>query len=70
LARSSFAHAFNKACQYACNDIKIYVGFREEGGLKAIQSTLQKQVHGQKSLAKGAMNGIEHALMLGFPIEN
>jgi hypothetical protein len=26
---SCFGHVFSKLCQYACNDIKIYVGFRE-----------------------------------------
>lgn len=36
-----FGHVFNKACQYACNDTKNFIGFREVN-LKAIQSTLQK----------------------------
>jgi hypothetical protein len=30
----------------------------------------KKQGHGLRSLAKGIMNGIEHALMLGSPIKN
>jgi hypothetical protein len=38
-----FGHVFNKACQYACNDTKIFIGFREVN-LKATQSTLQKQI--------------------------
>jgi len=31
---------------------------------------LQKKLHQLKSLAKGVMNGIGHALMLGSPIES
>jgi hypothetical protein len=61
-------HAFSKLCQYACNDIKIYVGFKEVS-LKAIQFTFFFK-RGLKSLAKGAMNAIRHVLMLGFPIKN
>ncbi len=51
--RSCFGHAFNKACQYACNDIKIYVDFKEGVGLKAIQSTLQKTSTWTKKFGKG-----------------
>jgi hypothetical protein len=34
-----FGHAFNKTCQYACNDTKVSVSFKEVN-LKATQSTL------------------------------
>ncbi len=40
---SCFAHAFNKACQYACNDATVCVGFQEVN-LKTTQSTLQKTI--------------------------
>ncbi len=39
---SCFGHAFNKLCQYACNETKICVGFREVS-LKSTQFILQKQ---------------------------
>ncbi len=44
---SCFGHAFNKLCQYACNDTKIYVGFKEVN-LKATQFTLQKKTWTKK----------------------
>jgi hypothetical protein len=36
---SCFSHAFNKTCQYICNDTKVSIGFKEVS-LKAAQSTL------------------------------
>jgi hypothetical protein len=59
-----------KHVKYACNDTKVFIGFKEVS-LKATQSTLYRtQLHGIKSLAKGATNGIGHALMMGSPIKN
>jgi hypothetical protein len=34
-----FSHAFNKACQYVCNDTKVSIGFKKVS-LKATQFTL------------------------------
>ncbi len=45
----------SKTCQYACNDIKIFVGLKEVS-LKATQFKLQKKLHGLRNLTKGAMN--------------
>jgi hypothetical protein len=49
---SCFGHAFSKACQYACNDATICLGFWEVN-LKATQSTLQKIIMWIKNFGKG-----------------
>jgi len=60
----------NKTCQYACNDIKIFVGLKEVS-LKATQFKLQKKITWTKKFDKGCDEfGIVHALILGSPIEN
>jgi hypothetical protein len=52
-----------------CNDTNVFIGFCEVS-LKTTQSTLQKQSHGLRSLAKDTMNGRRHVSMMGSPIEN
>ncbi len=49
---SCFGHAFNKACQYACNDTNVCVGFHE-ANLKGTQFTLQKIITWIKKFGKG-----------------
>jgi hypothetical protein len=64
-----FGHAFNKTCQYACNDTNVCVSFRQ-ANLKGTQFTLQKKSPRLRSLAKEIMNGKRHVLMLGSLIES
>jgi hypothetical protein len=60
----------NKACQYACNDTKVFVGLKEVN-LKATQSRLQKTITWIEKFNKECNKfGIGHALIIGFPIEN
>ncbi len=40
---SCFGHAFNKTCQYVCNDTNVYIDFWEVN-LKATQHTVQKTI--------------------------
>ncbi len=47
-----FGHAFNKACQYACNDTKVDVGFQEIN-FKSTQVSLQKTITWTKNFDKG-----------------
>ncbi len=58
----------NKACQYACNDTKTFVGLKEVS-LKATQSRLQKTITWIEKFDKERNKfGIGHALIIGFPI--
>jgi hypothetical protein len=58
-----------KHANMLCNDTNVFISFCEVS-LKTTQSTLQKQSHGLRSLAKDTMNGRGHVLMMGSPIEN
>jgi hypothetical protein len=59
----------SKACQYATNDDKIFVGSRIVN-VKEAQSGLQKLLHGPKSLRKGGKNGSKLVLKVGCNIIN
>ncbi len=49
---TQFGHAFNKACQYACNDTKVDIEFWEVT-FKNTQVSLQKTITWTKNFDKG-----------------
>jgi hypothetical protein len=49
---SCFGHAFSKVCQYAFNDIKDFIGFKEVN-LKPIQFNVAKIITRAKKFGKG-----------------
>jgi hypothetical protein len=56
----------SKTCQYACNDIKVFIGLKEVN-VKATQSRLQKTITWIERLNKGYNKfGISHDLFINI----
>jgi hypothetical protein len=60
-----FGHAFNKTCQYTCNDIKVSIDFREVN-LKVIQFMLHKKITWIKKSDKGHIEWHRACLNVGL----
>jgi hypothetical protein len=60
-----FGHAFNKTCQYTCNDTKVSIDFKEVN-LKVTQFILQKKFTWTKKSSKGRIEWHRACLDVGF----